>query len=118
MEKLNQLIDNFGDNNMLSKFNKLNRSYVMHMLKNKNKILKCYSGKIDGVIYPNGDVSMCELTRPFANLKDYNHDFYKLWNSDKAKKRREQIKNCFCTHTCHILNSMPYNDKVLIDLVK
>jgi len=118
MEKLNQLIDNFSDNNMLSKLNKLNRNYAIHMLKNKNKILKCYSGKIDGVIYPNGDVSMCELTKPFANLKDYNYNFYKLWNSNEAKKRREQIKNCFCTHTCHILNSMAYNDKALIDLIK
>ncbi len=116
VEKLSQLIDSFSGNSMLSKFNKLNREYILNILKNKKKIIKCYSGRIDGVIYPNGDVSMCELTKPFANLKNYDYNFYRLWNSKEAKNRRKELTNCFCTHTCHILNSMPYDTNTLINL--
>ncbi len=33
-----------------------------------------------------------------GNLRDYNYDFDKLWNSDNAYKIRRWVKeeNCFC----------------------
>jgi MoaA/NifB/PqqE/SkfB family radical SAM enzyme len=76
------------------------------------KIVDCLAGRDIGVIYSNGDVSLCEMIKPFANLKDYDFNFKKLWASKAADDARERIKNCFCIHGCFIAPSMLYNPKM------
>ncbi len=73
--------------------------------KEKTKI-KCLAGYKDCVIYPNGDVSACEITKPFANLSEFNFDLHQLWNSEKAARTRKRISCCFCNHPCHIASSL------------
>ena len=87
--------------------------YSIEMLKKNKKLLNCSAGSVVGVVYPNGDVSICELFKSFDNLTNYNYNFYKLWNSEKANETREQIKNCFCTHGCFLQPSIVYSPKVL-----
>jgi len=87
--------------------------YSIEMLKKNKKLLNCSAGSIVGTIYPNGDVSLCELKPTFANLSDYTYNFYKLWNSEKANQSREQIKNCFCTHGCFLQPSIVYSHHAL-----
>lgn len=95
----------------------MNRN-IIKMKKNKRPFVKCLAGKYDAVIWPNGDVSMCEFTKPFANLGDFEFDFYSLWISKRAEQAREKIKNCFCTHTCNILNSMQFDEKALMEVLE
>jgi len=61
---------------------------------------------MDGVIYANGDVALCEFTRPFANLKDFDYNFRRLWHSPRAGEARKAIKTCFCAHPCNLISSM------------
>ena len=84
--------------------------YSISYLKGKEnkKRVPCLAGRAMTVIYSNGEVSVCEMLNPFANLKDYNFDFHKLWDSKKADKVRASIKNCFCTHGCFIGPSEVY----------
>jgi len=90
---------------------------VVEILKNKKKFVNnCVAGKYDAVIYPYGDVSMCEFTTSFDNLKNYSFDFKKLWNSEIADARRKKISSCFCTHTCNIMNSMKYDSDILYSI--
>jgi len=76
-------------------------TYINISKTNKSPV-KCLAGKLIGVIYTNGDVSLCELTNPVGNLRKDNFDFYKIWNSKEANSMREKIKNCSCTHSCFI----------------
>lgn len=82
---------------------------AIDIIKKKNKIVSCPAGSIFGVIYPGGDVSVCELLNPVGNLKNFDFDFYKLWNSSELNMQRTIVKNCFCTHGC-FLQSAIYNN--------
>ena len=61
------------------------------------QVVPCKAGVLTGVVYANGDVSVCELHEPLGNLRDTS--FRKLWNSPKAGQLRAQIaaKSCWCT---------------------
>lgn len=101
------------DSPLLNRVNETLNSHILSILKDKKPVLVCRAGIVDAVVYSNGDVSMCEFTKPFANLKDFELDFYKLWSSEKARNARLKIKNCFCIHSCNLINSMKYDSKSL-----
>ncbi|NOY49703.1 MAG: radical SAM protein [Chlorobi bacterium] len=81
----------------------------MEVLEKKKKVVDCYAGTIDAVIYANGDVAFCELTKEIGNLLDYKCDMLKLWNSAEAISMRPKVKNCFCTHGCNISTSLMFD---------
>lgn len=85
----------------------------LKILKERRRILSCYAGKADAVIYHNADVGFCENTKPIGNLRNYNFDFYSLWQSKKANISREKIKKCVCIHGCNLITSMLYDDETL-----
>lgn len=64
------------------------------------------AGRTAGVVYSDGSVAACEFTKPFAHLQDFEYDLNRLWLSNEAAKRREQIKCCSCTHSCFVLTSL------------
>ncbi|MFC1497431.1 radical SAM protein [Verrucomicrobiota bacterium] len=94
------------------------RKFTISILKNKKPPLKCRAGAADGVLYPDGAVSMCEMTKRFANVKDYNCDFHKLWHSEPAETARSWISKCSCIHPCHMINSMKYDYSFFNELTK
>jgi len=66
-------------------------------LKEKRQVIPCRAGVIAGVVYANGDVSVCELHEPIGNLRQAS--FRTLWNSPEATELRRRIaaKECWCT---------------------
>ncbi|MFA5175677.1 MAG: radical SAM protein [Candidatus Nanoarchaeia archaeon] len=84
---------------------------AISILENKKRLMDCLAGKVDGVVFTNGDVSFCEFTKPFANLKEFDYNFYKLWTSEKANIMRSKLTNCVCIHPCNMINSMRYDLK-------
>lgn len=82
---------------------------AISILENKKRLMTCLAGRVDGVVFTNGDVSFCEFTKPFANLKEFDYNFYKLWTSEKANLMRSKLKNCACIHPCNMINSMRYD---------
>lgn len=90
--------------------------YCLDIINKNKKNLRCLAGKIDGIIFPSGDVAVCEMTTPFGNLRDTGFDFFKLWNSNVANQRREKIKDCFCIHPCNIFTSVSFDKNTLTSL--
>lgn len=82
--------------------------------------LRCFAGTTGGVIYDEGTVSSCENLDPIGNLRDYDWNFWALWNSPELAARRDQIKNgCFCTHESNCYYpSLAFNPKHLIQIKK
>lgn len=79
----------------------------MRMLQTEKPVVRCIAPKgLTPVIYANGDVSVCEFSRPFANLDEYGDDFRGLWDSIRCHQARELMSSCFCTHTCFLVPSM------------
>lgn len=66
-------------------------------LREERQVVPCKAGVVAGVVYANGDVSVCELHEPLGNLRE--NTFRELWNSDEAKALRGRIarKECWCT---------------------
>ena len=88
------------------------------ILKNKSKVIDCLAGYVDCVIYPSLDVSVCESTNSFANLRKFNFNLIELLNSNLAIERRELTSKCSCTHPCHLSDSMAYDTKFLKEYFK
>jgi len=70
----------------------------------KRYVCHCSAGTLFGVIRPNGDVLPCEVldSRNLGNLRDYDMDFMKLWNSEKSGQWRRDLKKnrCSCSFEC------------------
>lgn len=82
--------------------------------------LRCFAGTTGGVIYDEGTVSSCENLDPIGNLRDYDWNFWSLWNSPELAVRREKVKDgCFCTHESNCYYpSLAFNPKHLIQIKK
>ena len=63
----------------------------------RRQVVPCTAGNLTGVVYANGDVSLCEQHLPVGNLRQ--NSFPEIWNSPKAQALRDQIaqKSCHCT---------------------
>ena len=61
------------------------------------QVVPCKAGVLTGVVYANGDVSVCEMHEPLGNLRQAS--FREIWNSPKATELRAKIsaKSCWCT---------------------
>src|SRR5262249_42806653 len=81
-------------------------SYVQPMLqcakmntaREQRQVVPCSAGVVTGVVYANGDVSVCETHPPIGNLR--THTFPEIWNSKAARDLRRAIadKQCYCTN--------------------
>lgn len=85
-----------------------------YLIKGKNWPMECCAGLDNNVIYNNGDLAICELQEPIANIRDIS-------GKDSLNKifegKRNQIKKCSCTHLCYILLSMYKSKKMLFVLM-
>ena len=137
-EKLQSQIDKDFDSHELSGYT--NRSLTSTILNAKNKILwkyvlkdfrerkyisPCRAGELLGIIYSKGDIFPCEmLNKSFGNLKDFDYDFLKCWNSVNALNTRKLIKNakCHCTYECawllNILSTFQYYPELLYYIIR
>ena len=72
---------------------------------------KCYSGKLRVVITEQGEVYPCETWMlekvwSMGNLRNYNYDFKKLFNSN-----RTSTLGCYCCHECDLETNVLFNPK-------
>lgn len=120
LHRVNKIINESISENanvLLSKIDIVKRQYLLEIIEKRKRIVPCLAGKVDGVIYPSGDVALCEYTKSFGNLRDFSLNFEKLWNSSKANERRKQITQCVCAHPCNLVSSMRYDLNTLIKLL-
>lgn len=69
----------------------------------------CAAGSLGGVIFNDGQVGACELLeRTIGNIRDYDYDLPRLWNSPAAVDLRNWIQDtkCQCTQECFLSMSL------------
>jgi len=69
----------------------------MEILRKKKAPVVCSVGR-KAIIYPEGDVTLCEFMKPVGNVKE--DTFENLFHNKEADKQRAIAKNCYCTHGC------------------
>ena len=77
-------------------------------IETETQFVPCTAGNLSGVVYANGDVSVCETHRPLGNLR--KNSFIEIWDSEKAKTLRKQIKarECYCTGEISMWSSIVF----------
>ena len=74
---------------------------AIRILNEKRQVIPCYAGISNVHMTPYGDIWACctlGYDKPIGNLRAYNYDFKRLWNSSAAKNLRKYIRegNCNC----------------------
>lgn len=85
----------------------------LNMLRQRKSQMPCHAGRIDGILYANGDVALCELSKPVANVKQHGFDFGSAWNSEEANAMREKIRRCFCIHGCNLTTGLMFDKRIV-----
>ena len=62
---------------------------VINFIKHGVWSYKCAAGINDAVMYPNGDVAICETRGIIGNLQEYDLDWKKFW--DKKDRRSSNV---------------------------
>lgn len=72
------------------------------------QVIPCTAGVLTGVVYANGDVSMCENHPPLGNLR--KQSFFEIWDSPAAQALRASIKarECHCTNEVFLWPSVVF----------
>ena len=99
----------------------LRNDIITNTFKENKYSTPCYAAALQGVLYEEGDVFCCELLdKKMGNVRDYNYDIKKIWNSKKADEIRKFIRetNCFCTHECFYTTNIMFNPKFYPKLIK
>ncbi len=80
----------------------------------QQQAIPCTAGLLTGVVYANGDVSVCEQHEPIGNLRD--ETFSEIWNSPRAEALRASIgcKDCFCTNEVFLWPSVVFRPLELL----
>jgi MoaA/NifB/PqqE/SkfB family radical SAM enzyme len=80
----------------------------------QSQVVPCRAGRLNAVVYSNGDVSVCESHAPLGNLREKS--FPEIWASPEAETLRRSIaaKECYCTNEVFLWPSITYQPPQLI----
>ena len=89
----------------------------MKTIEARCQYVPCTAGKLTGVVYANGDVSVCENHTPLGNLRQKS--FFEIWDSPEAQTLRAQIKakECYCTNEVFLWPSIVFQPVQLTKII-
>jgi MoaA/NifB/PqqE/SkfB family radical SAM enzyme len=78
------------------------------------QVVPCRAGILSGVVYANGDVSLCETHPPLGNLR--KNTFREIWFSPDARRLRRSVANgeCYCTNEIFLWPSITFQPLQLV----
>ncbi len=87
------------------------------MLEEHRSEIPCYARFMESVLYANGDVAFCELSKPVGNIRAFYDNFKELWKSEEADKMRKLISRCCCIHGCNLTTGLTFEPETVISVV-
>ncbi len=138
VEQYRKAIDSFvrqihENKNNLPFFQRINNAFrlvyyriAIRVMEKNTQVIPCYAGVSNAHMSAYGDIWPCctlGYEKSMGNVRDYNHDFRKLWNSENARQIRKFIKEkrCYCplanqTYS-NILMHLPSLSKVIKNII-
>jgi len=104
------------NNSLFEFFNREIMMQAIRILEKKSRHFSCLAGKTEVVIYPEGEVGICEMLKPVGNLKETKYDLIKFYK--QYKEKFQAIPKCVCTHDCSIMSSIKFSPELLVEMVK
>ncbi len=92
----------------------------LDILKKKKQLIPCRILSFYPVIDASGNVYPCEQRKKIANLRDFDYDLNKIWQSEKARRIRESIrkKGCYCTHSAYQAPNVYLSPKMAAKIIR
>jgi len=94
-------------NPLINKLYNMKENFQSHLINKiystrSNNDFICEAGRGIGVLYPDGQVSVCELLPPIGSVRKTS--FKNIWNSARLRKMTKELQKnrCFCTHECFL----------------
>ena len=87
------------------------------MLEEHRFEVPCYARFMESVLYANGDVSYCELSKPVGNIRRFEYSFKELWESEKPDKMRKLISRCYCIHGCNLTTGLTFEPETVVSVL-
>jgi len=98
-----QIRENMGNRKLFQRITNAFRlvyySLAIRILKENRQVIPCYAGISNVHMTPYGDIWACctlGYDKPMGNLRDYDYNFQKLWDSAEAKRVRTYIRAGHC----------------------
>jgi len=113
---------NYGRTGMLSKVQRNYQVYKgdlnVRTLQERRQVIPCLAGASHLVVWPEGDVSSCELLPPIGNIREKNID--ELLKGVEMRERLSSIRrgDCYCTHDCNMIENILLNPKSYLRLLR
>ena len=89
---------------------------AVRLLEKGTTPLTCWAGKTEIIIYPDGDVGICEMLKSVGNLKETGYNLIKFYQQHREKF--QAVKKCRCTHDCNLTSSVRFSPESLVEVVK
>ena len=86
-------------------------------LEEQESEIPCYARFMESVLYANGDVSYCELSKPVGNIRTSDYNFKELWKSERAKKMQKLISQCSCIHGCNLTTGLTFEPETVVSVL-
>lgn len=127
--KKKKKIINYNENTIQGKIHNkkddISWELVQKIYKNNDYISPCHASSLFGVITADGKVFPCEILedKMIGDLRDYDMNLMKLWNSEDNKNTKDFIlkSKCRCTYECalsfNILGNWRYQFRLLSSLI-
>jgi MoaA/NifB/PqqE/SkfB family radical SAM enzyme len=86
----------------------------LKIMQTDTQYVPCTAGVLTGVVYANGDVSVCENHPPIGSLRKAS--FFDIWDSSEANALRARIraKECYCTNEVFLWPSVVFQPVQLV----
>ena len=84
------------------------------MLERRRSEMPCYANAMESVLYANGEVAFCELSKTYGNIRNFDFDFRKIWKSDEAAGMRKFIRRCCCIHGCNLTTGLTFDPATVV----
>jgi radical SAM protein with 4Fe4S-binding SPASM domain len=89
---------------LMNQKNKMMYGIIQKLYMEPSFIAPCQAGTLLGTIKADGTVYPCEIltSKSLGNLRDFDHDFMRLWQAEAASSTRRWIADtkCTCTFEC------------------
>ena len=99
----------------------LQRRLIHRTMREHERTIPCYAGRLNLVLSEAGEVFPCELrAESFGNVRDFNYNMKEVVRTERARKVNESIKNngCCCTHECYFMTNILFNPRMYPALMK
>ena len=90
----------------------------LEVIRQNRQVPRCLAYSQHLVVYPDGDVSFCEMLKPIGNIR--KTPIQDILKSQEAQKVRQMIRlgKCSCHHNCNMLDNHFLNWRIYPRLVR